>query len=511
MHTKDHQKHYIYYCSLALIFIGISIRLFAYLYNRPLWEDELCLALNIINKPLTDLLTKGLDLNQGAPLGFLLLMKLLTNFLGSSEYSLRLLSLVLGLLALIAFYQLSKRLVTPNAVPITLAFFALSYYLIYYSVEAKQYSTDVFVTILLLYMGTVIYSKESNILNIILFGITGSIFIWLSYPALFVLSAIAFSVVVKDIIDKAWKHLYIYLIIFSIWVISFSLFYYESLRILVANGYLINYWNKYYVSLPILSMNNFKMGLANIFFAFGDPRLTSYTGFNILRAIYFGSLVMGCITLYSKNKFQLTIFLTTIICAVVASFLKKYPLGLRLVLFLAPIVILLVGQGLGNIRAYIWNKNKVLGALFLIFILLIPISRAFSYIIWPSYGCMQDTRSVFNYLQKHYIKGDKIYLYNDARYAYKYYQNRYSFTSKDVIIGTAMLDIGFKKVPENIYDDMELIKKNKRVWIILTDMGDLSEKQEQQDVLKLMEKDGKVLNHYEAQGASTYLIKYENN
>jgi hypothetical protein len=114
-------------------------------------------------------------------------------------------------------------------------------------------------------------------------------------------------------------------------------------------------------------------------------------------------------------------------------------------------------------------------------------------------------------LQKHYIKGDKIYLYNDARYAYKYYQNRYSFTSKDVIIGKAMIDIGFKKVPENIYDDMELIKKNKRVWIILTDMGDLSEKQEQQDVLKLMEKDGKVLNHYEAQGASTYLIKYENN
>ena len=511
MHSKDYKIDYIYYTSLAFIVIGISIRLYVFLYNRPLWDDELCLALNIINKSLTDLLTKPLDFNQGAPLGFLLLMKLLTNFLGSSEYSLRLLSLVFGLLALMAFYQLSKKLITPKAIQISLAFFALSYYLIYYSAEVKQYSTDVFITILLLYMGTVIYSKEDNIINYLLYAITGSLFIWLSYPAIFVLSAIAFSVAVKDIIDNSWKHLYIYLIIFSIWAISFSLLYYISLRHLVSNEYLINFWNKYYVSLPILSLNNMKMILSNIFFAFGDPRLTTYRCINSIRAIYIIPLIMGCITLYSKDRYQITIFLATLGFVVLASYFKKYPLGSRLCLFLAPIIILLVGQGLENIRAYIWYKNKGLGALFLIFILIIPIARASSYIIWPSYGYIEDTRSVFSYVQKHYREGDKIYLYNDARYSYSYYKNRYPFPDKDIIIGTVMLDIGFKKIPENVYNDMELIMKNKRVWVILTNMGDLSEKQEKMDLLNLMEKYGKVLEQYKAEGATVYLLKIENN
>jgi hypothetical protein len=49
-----------------IIFIGIILRLIQYGINRSLWLDESLLALNIVNKSLSELL-RPLDYNQIAP------------------------------------------------------------------------------------------------------------------------------------------------------------------------------------------------------------------------------------------------------------------------------------------------------------------------------------------------------------------------------------------------------------------------------------------------------------
>ena len=132
-----------------IILIGLALRLRQYLSGRSLWLDEAMLALNIVQRDFGGLL-KPLDYDQGAPLGFLMLEKLTTSLLGNGELTLRLPSVIAGCLALLFFYLLLKRFLSPVGLLPALALFAISEQLIYYASELKQYTFDVFILLGLL-------------------------------------------------------------------------------------------------------------------------------------------------------------------------------------------------------------------------------------------------------------------------------------------------------------------------------------------------------------------------
>jgi len=72
------------------------------------------LALNIINKNFTQLLTQPLEYDQASPLLFLVIEKVFVNTFGTSEYALRLFPSVCGVLSLFLFYRLSKLCLAPK-------------------------------------------------------------------------------------------------------------------------------------------------------------------------------------------------------------------------------------------------------------------------------------------------------------------------------------------------------------------------------------------------------------
>jgi len=69
---------------LGFIMIGIGLSIINVLHLRSLWLDEAMLALNIINKPVVELL-KPLNFNQVAPIGFLKIEKIFTILFGNTE------------------------------------------------------------------------------------------------------------------------------------------------------------------------------------------------------------------------------------------------------------------------------------------------------------------------------------------------------------------------------------------------------------------------------------------
>ena len=71
-----------------IIGFGIILRLIPYLHNRSLWLDEVWLALNIIQKPYSQLVGV-LENSQIAPIGFLFIEKFMVLTFGDSEYALR--------------------------------------------------------------------------------------------------------------------------------------------------------------------------------------------------------------------------------------------------------------------------------------------------------------------------------------------------------------------------------------------------------------------------------------
>ena len=169
-----------------IIGLGIVLRLVQYLYNRSLWFDEVSLALNVIEKTFSELL-QPLDYGQMAPPGFLLVAKVLINTFGDGEYVLRLFPLAAGIFSLFIFYEVARRVLSQRGLIIALAFFAISYPLIRYSSEFKQYSSDVAIALGISLMGLIWLERKSwFVLYTFLFSFIGSLLIWF-FSSLYIL------------------------------------------------------------------------------------------------------------------------------------------------------------------------------------------------------------------------------------------------------------------------------------------------------------------------------------
>jgi hypothetical protein len=190
---------------VAIFLIGAAFRLSQYIADRSLWFDEALLALNIINRSFSGL-AQPLDYNQGAPLGFLLMQKLLTLLLGNADYVLRIFPLICGLSSFWAMYALAKRIFVEHAAVIAaIVLFAFSGSLIFYSSDAKQYSCDVFICLLLLLV--IARTLDRNPLNqdFVLLAASGTAAVGFSHPALFILAGGGWTLGTHFILRQDWR------------------------------------------------------------------------------------------------------------------------------------------------------------------------------------------------------------------------------------------------------------------------------------------------------------------
>jgi 4-amino-4-deoxy-L-arabinose transferase-like glycosyltransferase len=186
---------------VTLIGFGILLRSVLYAANASLWADESALALNIIQRTYVDLL-QPLDYGQAAPVGFLLLEKFVSLRLGIGEYALRLFPFLSGVASLFLFHAFAKRCLVHEAVPWALFLFAIAWPLVDYSSELKQYSSDVFITLVILLAGFRAREKPLDLVSVAMFGAAGAIGIWFSQPAACVAGGVALALVVSCVREK---------------------------------------------------------------------------------------------------------------------------------------------------------------------------------------------------------------------------------------------------------------------------------------------------------------------
>ncbi|MCI0638076.1 MAG: glycosyltransferase family 39 protein [Gemmataceae bacterium] len=134
----------------AFVAFGVVIRLCRYLIRFPLWEDEAFLAYSVGERGFAGLLDP-LDYSQVAPIGFLWLERALVELFGFNEYSLRGIALVSGLASLFLFRRVAHLCLAGPARVFAVALFAVSYPMLRYSAEAKQYGLDLALSLTLLW------------------------------------------------------------------------------------------------------------------------------------------------------------------------------------------------------------------------------------------------------------------------------------------------------------------------------------------------------------------------
>lgn len=125
---------------------ALSIR---YLLCFPLFLDEAFLSVNYLDRGPAALIGP-LDYRQVCPLGFLWVQWTIQSLLGFTEYALRLFPLVCGLASLAAFRHLAGLVLAGQDRLLAVGIFSAAYPLVRYSSQAKPYSADVLVAVLLL-------------------------------------------------------------------------------------------------------------------------------------------------------------------------------------------------------------------------------------------------------------------------------------------------------------------------------------------------------------------------
>ena len=166
--------------------IGIVLSIINFINNRSLWTDEATLSLNIINKPIYELL-QPLDYNQVAPVGFLLVEKFFASLLGNTDWSLRIFPIISFFLSIFLIYSVTQKILKNKLFGLfTAAFFATSFITLSYSSEVKQYMTDITFGLLIL-LGTIIYNENGFKNKWWLYSILGIVSIWFSNVSILLL------------------------------------------------------------------------------------------------------------------------------------------------------------------------------------------------------------------------------------------------------------------------------------------------------------------------------------
>lgn len=395
--------------TVIAISVGVGLRFLGYFRNRSLWFDEAALAVNIVERPLAGLF-RPLEFHQGAPVGFLVVEKILTSLLGPSEFALRLFPLICGLLTVLLAVVVARLYVSRSAVPFAVALVALNPSLIYYSSEVKQYSSDAFVTLALLWAFVRLAESDLNGRRMAVLAVLGSAAVWFSHPAVFLLAGAGIVFLVSARSDK--RRTVRLALVLTVWAASFVLLYVVSLRHLADDHALLDFWGQYFPGHPIWRAQTLVWLFDAFSAAFHDP-----AGLAILSGM--GFFLVGWAGLFRRNRTLGWIVFGAGGALLLAGLTHRYPLGSRLLIFAVPIMLLLVAEGVATVCVRLPHGNLVEVAVACL-VLALPVLNA---IRGVSGIQRDDIRPVIEYVNARAGPSDAWYVYFQAQPQMRYYSD----------------------------------------------------------------------------------------
>ena len=470
----------------VIILLGLTLRFVPYIENRSLWLDESSLALNIVNRSYSELLLP-LDMDQGAPPGFLMIEKLSTQLLGENEYALRLFPLLCGLLSVFVFYLLARQTLDKEVLLLGLFLFIVSTTSVYFASEVKQYASDVLISMLLIWFTIKQISKSPDIKNLFLYAGAGIVAITFSHPSVFILASCGTTMIVSSIINKNNKKLFYYLAVSSIWLAFFVIIYLLHFRFLEQNNLLMKYWQNAFMPFPPTSTEDLKW-----FFLTSQQIFKNPMGYTIggLASFFF---ILGGIYQWQKSKEIFFIFILPIFFALIASGLHKFPFAERLILFLQPVFLIFIISGI-YLMASSAKQNKLILYLIPILFIVGPMTlKTIAYVAKPERNEIKD---ILWDIKKDYQPGDIIIVESWAERAYRFYYEKFDLPDADIVYNA--------RKPNN--NKVFQLDEADRVWYILTYFEE--DREPEVFIPGYLEKTGDRSKTFKSTGAAGYLYEF---
>ena len=461
----------IYFPIIIILLIGMFLRLAVLLMNNSLWQDEVPVASFLVNNDWSTLTQPILNGEIIAPLGFLYVVKLLGSFLGYNEYILRLYPFICGLLSLYLVYDIAKKLTTSSAAIWAILLFAISYYVVGYSAECKQYSSDIFSALLIFRYMLWLKAEKISISQLIVIIIIAAVSVWFSFTAVFLLFSLCFVYLIQAISQRNDRRIREMILIIISWVISLMVYFDTHLFQSLSRGghvHLHNWWVgvggfprfvPFYIDSLIWPLN----AVLNLF----DKPIGLYPSCG------FALFIIGVLLLYRKNRLNCFLLITPVIVAFMVGFFNIYPFMSRSVIYLLPLVLMVIGDGISETMAYIRKYSKVGMVLLVVLVMGKPVSLYMGTFIRHPDG----SREAIEYLLDNIKPGETVMVGRYSKPHFNFYTKgkclEYTVISmshpillpSDVLSGPKN-EIGFKKY---LTDLSELIKNKKRIWLFIND------------------------------------------
>jgi 4-amino-4-deoxy-L-arabinose transferase-like glycosyltransferase len=485
-----------------IVLVGALLRLRRYLQDRGLMHDDAQLASNIFSRSLAQLL-RPLDIGgQAAPAGFLILQKCSVLLFGHGERAIRLVPFVAAVIVLPLFFLTIRKIAGNRTATISAALLALAEPLVRYSAEAKQYSTDVLWTTVVLALA--LSADGPGPLAIL--AVAGAVLLWFSHPLLFVLGGVGLTLLIKHLHARRYDLARIDVAIGIAWLASFALNYLLISRYYVSSDFLQTYWQKQSAFAPVpdsvrgilwypktlASLFNYPLGIL--------PSDHSQNAARIIASVAVAAFLFGCFVMGRRWKRTLGFMILTILLALAASAVHRYPFDERLTLFCAPLIILPLAFALG----IDWWWRSVARSIFWILICAVlfvyPVYIQAKYAVHPE--VRYDAKPAMSYVKEHWKQGDSLYLHWGSDVLGAYYLNADPALN---IAGASLVKGVFEPNPtarrERYAHDLLQLQGRARVWVVFS----MDPARDRPVIEQILNARGSLLDHKQFNGSTVDL------
>lgn len=347
---KENIEAYLKFFAFFILLICLFTRISMYLFPKDIWLDEASLYIAINSSGLLDLLHGNLR-GQSAPLLFVILNKFILLKIGNSQICIYFIPFICSFLSVIILSIICYKISDIFYVFSALFIFSLCFTATYYTVEFKQYSTELFISLLILYAALKNFDKPNwqetffSAKSILFYSVC---ILCSSTSILFITGIIAAKLVI------AWRKnmlRYSYFLNISILVGFIAIYYFFYLKTGNSQN-MKNYWQSSFIPLNWEEFWKYWPDIGyEIFLALFDrPEIAG---------LIFLGLVGGSFILWRNKPNLFLLFSMPVVVTVAANFFfyppghRWAPHGGRLLLFLIPNAVLVAAW------FYAWLLNRL--------------------------------------------------------------------------------------------------------------------------------------------------------
>jgi hypothetical protein len=345
--------------TLTLISLNILWRAVRYGLGFPFWGDEAAVVDQVLRRDFFGLI-EPLEHIMVAPLGFLWAVFPFPRLFGTSEWAFRFVPFIAGVLSMLLFWRLASKILERTAAFVSIAFFSAAYYPVRHGVEIKPYATDLFVALVLVYLGWEVSQRPQSLRWWA--GLIGAaaLGVWFSFPAAFVAGGVALFLAYhffRSPSPKLFGFLAAYGLVLLASFAAMVVFFagpHSEVNAALAN---IEPWVSAFP--PIHEPARLPLWLLSTHT--GNMLAYPVGGKNGGSTLTFVLVVIGSFVMWRKRRDLLILLLGPLSLAFIAAVLHRYPYGgsARVSIFMAPAFCLLGGLGLTSVLKAVLPDRKV--------------------------------------------------------------------------------------------------------------------------------------------------------